>query len=105
VSSQILISHALERDHQLVPQKTAIYQANQHERIDELVATMADMYAFMDEAQPMEKIELHAKILAVMAKQTAECAYFIHEYAKSRSFGSLPVPFLPPYIPLTILPY
>ena len=57
------------------------------EKIKDLVSTMADMYAFMHEAQPVEKIESHKKILAVVAKQTTECAYFIQEYARIKGFG------------------
>jgi hypothetical protein len=48
---------------------------------------MVDMYAFMGEARPVEKIKSHAKILAVIAKQTTECAYFIQKYAETKGFG------------------
>jgi hypothetical protein len=58
-------------------------------KIEDLVSTMSDMYAFMHEAQPVEKIKSHARILAVIAKQTAECAYFIEEYARTKGFGML----------------
>ena len=41
----------------------------------------------MGEAHPVEKIKSHAKILAAIAKQTTECAYFIQKYAETKGFG------------------
>jgi len=52
---------------------------------------MNDVYAFTLEAEPVKKVESHKPILAAMAKQTVECAYFIREYATDQNFGmSLP---------------
>jgi hypothetical protein len=50
-------------------------------KIEGLVITMADMYIFTHEAQPVEKIESHKKILAVIAKQAT---HFIQEYARTK---------------------
>jgi hypothetical protein len=56
-------------------------------KIQDLINTINDIYAFMREAKPVENIHSHAKILAVIAKQTTECAYFIQGYAETKSFG------------------
>ena len=45
--------------------------------------------AFMHKVQPVEKIKSHMKILAVIVRQTAECAYFIEEYVRTKGFGML----------------
>jgi hypothetical protein len=55
-------------------------------KIEDLVGTMNDMYAFMIEAKSLDKIKSHANILAAIAKQTTECAYFIQEYAETKGF-------------------
>jgi len=47
---------------------------------------MDDVYSFVKEAEPMKKIESHRRIVALMAQQTTECAYFIRDYAKIKSF-------------------
>ena len=40
-------------------------------KIQDLINTISDMYAFMREAKPVEKIKSHAKVLAAIAKQIA----------------------------------
>jgi ABC-type polysaccharide/polyol phosphate transport system ATPase subunit len=60
---------------------------DRNNKIQDLVITVNDIYAFIPEAKPVEKIKSHAKILAVITKQTTECAHFIHEYAEIKSFG------------------
>jgi hypothetical protein len=47
---------------------------------------MDDVYSFVKEAEPVKKIESHGRIVALMAQQTTECAYFIRDYAKNKSF-------------------
>jgi hypothetical protein len=47
---------------------------------------MNDMYAFIDEAEPLKKIESHRQIVVQMMKHTVECGYFIRDYAKNRDF-------------------
>ena len=56
-------------------------------KIQDLINTISDMYAFVREAKPVEKIKSHAKIFAAIVKQTTECAYFIQEYAETKSFS------------------
>ena len=63
---------------------------NQKERDDNLshlIEVMADAYAFVLEAEPVKKIESQQRIVMVMVKQTAECSYFIREYATTTSFS------------------
>jgi|SRR5882762_1073931 len=62
---------------------------DRNNKIEDLISTMGDMYTFMHKAQPVEKIKSHMKILAVITKQTAECAYFIEEYVRTKGFGML----------------
>jgi hypothetical protein len=47
---------------------------------------MNEVYAFVHETEPLQKIKSHEKIVLLMAKQTIECAYFIRDYAKNKSF-------------------
>lgn len=54
--------------------------------IDRLVETVNDMYSFVHEAEPLKKIQSHARIVSLMTSQTTECAYFIRDYAKNKSF-------------------
>jgi hypothetical protein len=63
---------------------------NQKERDDHLgrlLEVMADAYDFVLEAEPVEKIESHKRIVTVMVQQTTECSYFIREYATTQSFS------------------
>lgn len=47
---------------------------------------MSDVYSFVHEADPLKNIESQKQILALMAQQTTECAYFIRDYAKNKNF-------------------
>jgi hypothetical protein len=47
---------------------------------------MTDVYDFVEEAEPVKKVESHKEILAAMAQQTTECAYFIRECATNTGF-------------------
>lgn len=71
-------------------------QIHRDERIRGLVDTMVDMYKFVldadslkyttrseDQSPSQKKI---IEILAAMAAQTIECAYFIRAYAEKKSF-------------------
>ena len=51
-----------------------------------LLKVMDDVYSFVKEAEPIKKIESLGGIMALMAKQTTECAYFIRDYAMNKSF-------------------
>jgi hypothetical protein len=63
-----------------------IQQKVRDESINKLAVTMSDTYDFLCEAEQVKRFKLQAKILAVIAKQTEECARFIQGYAKSKSF-------------------
>ncbi|KIM85063.1 hypothetical protein PILCRDRAFT_817902, partial [Piloderma croceum F 1598] len=66
--------------------KTIIAQADRDDCMVHLVQVMDDVYSFVKEAEPMKKIESHRRIVALMAQQTTECAYFIRDYAMNKSF-------------------
>jgi hypothetical protein len=51
---------------------------------------MNGMYAFIHEAEPLEKIKSHRQIVALMMQQTVECGYFIRDYAKNKDCMSVP---------------
>ena len=66
--------------------KIILAQRDLDDSIRHLVVTMNDMYAFIHEAEPLEKIESHRQIVALMMQQTVECGYFIRDYAKNKDF-------------------
>jgi len=68
--------------------QAVISQTVRDAAINDLSETMSDTYAFLCEADQMKQFQSQADILIVMAKQTEECAYFIHGYAKTKSFCS-----------------
>jgi hypothetical protein len=67
--------------------QTILNQRERDNKVDHLLEVMADSYAFVLEAEPVKKIESHKRIVAVMAQQTTECAYFIREYAMNTNFS------------------
>jgi hypothetical protein len=62
-------------------------QTERDEKVQRLVLVMDDIYAFISEADSLNKIESHRLILARMAQQTVECGYFITSYAQDKNFG------------------
>jgi hypothetical protein len=68
-------------------QQVVTKQINHDDRIVRLVGAMADLYDFLQDAKPMEKIKSHRKTVERLVQQTAECAYFIAEYSKTEAFG------------------
>ena len=50
---------------------------------------MDDVYSFIDEAEPVKKIESHSRIVMLMTQQATECAYFIRDYTMNKSFCML----------------
>jgi hypothetical protein len=74
------------KDYILRLSQTIIAQADRDDCIVHLVQVMDDIYSFVKEAEPMKKIESHRRIVALMAQQTTECAYFIRNYAMNKSF-------------------
>jgi hypothetical protein len=66
--------------------QTILAQVDRDSYIVRLVEIMDDVYSFVKEAEPVKKIESHSRIIALMAQQTTECAYFIRDYAMNKSF-------------------
>jgi len=66
--------------------KTILAQVDRDICIVHLVEVMDDVYSFVKEAEPVKKIESHSRIVALMAQQTTECAYFIRDYAMNKNF-------------------
>ena len=64
-----------------------VKQVERDNRVNALVATMASMYGFLQDANPLEKIKSYEQTVERLVRQTAECAYFIAEYSKTESFG------------------
>jgi hypothetical protein len=56
--------------------------------INRLVEVMDNVFGFVHEATALDLSagSSQKEILASMAKQTTECAYFIRDYAKNKSF-------------------
>ena len=67
--------------------KIILAQKDRDDCIFHLVEVMDDIYSFVHEAEPVNKINSHRDIIAVMVKQTTECAYFIRDYAMDKNFG------------------
>jgi hypothetical protein len=63
-----------------------VAQMDRDNSIIHLVEVMDDIYLFVQEAEPVKKIKSHCRIVALMAQQTTECAYFIRDYATNKSF-------------------
>ena len=61
-------------------------QKARDEAIDRLVEVMNDVYSFVHEAEALKDIESHKQIVAVITKQTIDCAYFIRDYAINKNF-------------------
>jgi hypothetical protein len=67
--------------------KIFLAQRDRDNAVNHLLEVMADVYAFVLEADSVKEIKSHERILAVMVRQTTECAYFIREYAMNKSFS------------------
>jgi hypothetical protein len=66
--------------------QTILAQVDRDNGIVHLAEIMDDILSFVKEAEPVKKIESHGRIIALMAQQTTECAYFIRDYATNKSF-------------------
>jgi hypothetical protein len=62
--------------------------ANRDNRVIGLVGTMANLYDFLQDVHPLEKVRSYRKTVERLVRQTAECAYFIAEYCKMDVFGA-----------------
>jgi hypothetical protein len=66
--------------------QTVIDQLDRDNSVVHLIEVMDDIYSFVNEAEPLRKIESHGRIVMLMTQQATECAYFIHDYTKKKSF-------------------
>jgi hypothetical protein len=64
-----------------------VKQVERDARVNGLVSTMASLYEFLLDANPVEKIRSYENTVVRLVRQTTECAYFIAEYCKTESFG------------------
>ena len=53
-----------------------------------MVGIMGDLYAYVADAYPIEKIIFYKETLRRLLAQTTECSYFIGEYRKVTQFGT-----------------
>ena len=53
-----------------------------------MVDIMGDLYAYVADAYPIEKITSYKETLRRLLAQTTECSYFIGEYRKVTQFGT-----------------
>jgi hypothetical protein len=74
------------RHYYLSLSQSALAQLDHENSIIRLVEIMDDVYTFVEEAEPMKKIESLGQIIEHMARQTTECAYFIRDYATNKNF-------------------
>ncbi|KAH7913261.1 WD40-repeat-containing domain protein [Hygrophoropsis aurantiaca] len=67
-------------------QKIVLAQKDRDDSIIKLMEAMNRAYAFVQEAEPLRKIEFHREVITLLSQQTLECAYFIRDYARNKSF-------------------
>ena len=63
-----------------------IDQLDRDNSVVHLIEVMDDIYSFVNEAEPLRKIESHGRVVMLMTQQVTECAYFINDYTKKNSF-------------------
>ena len=54
--------------------------------MNRLVGTMNDALAFVDDADPLKTVKEHIEPLKLLTFQVKECACFISDYAKHKSY-------------------
>ena len=79
-------SYAIHIHFDLNLSQTVLAQVDRDSAIVRLVGIIDDVLSFVKEAEPVKKIKSHGRIIALMAQQTTECAYFIRDYATNKSF-------------------
>ena len=65
-------------------------QKNRDDAINRLARTMSDVFAFVEDAETLKRVEANVKTITLLTQQVTECAYFITEYTKQRNFCQLP---------------
>ena len=67
-----------------------IDQKNRDDAINRLARTMSDVFAFVEDAEQLKRVNTNVKTITLLIQQVTECAYFITEYAKQKNFCQLP---------------
>jgi hypothetical protein len=65
-----------------------VSQTRRDKQIQGLLKSINEIYSIVLMAEPLERIDAHRKTLQLICQQTAECAFFISDYA-SRGFGEM----------------
>ncbi|KAH0826236.1 hypothetical protein J3R83DRAFT_5695 [Lanmaoa asiatica] len=63
-----------------------VNQQNRDDHIIRLAGKMSDVFAFVQDADPLKAVEAHRKTITLLLQQVTECGYFITEYAKQKNF-------------------
>ncbi|KAG9310836.1 hypothetical protein JVU11DRAFT_8689 [Chiua virens] len=63
-----------------------VNQKDRDERILRLAGAMKDVFAFVENAEPLKAVQAHREHVTLLVRQVTECGYFIAEYAKHGSF-------------------
>jgi hypothetical protein len=61
-------------------------QKDRDDSINQLVETMGETYAFLQEVEPLKKVRSHEAIIISLMMQTINCGYFVRDYAKVKNF-------------------
>src|SRR5271154_3605781 len=68
--------------------KILIAQQTRHDDVSSLAEQMADMLAFLNEVEPLKKIQLLEVTVASMMKQIEECGSFISVFVGNGFFST-----------------
>ena len=63
-----------------------VNQQNRDDRVIRLAGTMSNMFSFVEDAEPLKRVEAHKEPIRLLIQQVTECGYFIGDYAKQNSF-------------------
>ena len=63
-------------------------QIDRDQRIEKIVEIMDDLYLYVADSYPIEKITSYKETLNRLLAQTTECSYFIGNYRKVTQFGT-----------------
>ncbi|KAF8548063.1 hypothetical protein OG21DRAFT_1607113 [Imleria badia] len=63
-----------------------VAQKNRDEGIARLAGAMSDVFAFVEDAEPLKRIKAHMKTITLLIQQVTECGYFITDYTKQKNF-------------------
>ena len=74
----------------LLPKMMITKQLGRDKKITGLVQTMTNLYDFIQDTNPLEKIRSYQRTVERLVQQTKECAYFIADYSKTSFFGAHP---------------